>query len=71
MAWVKKIGYSRALNDWQWMIGTGVYIDDIDEEIAQLNASISKHIQNTINFDTHYWFSGGYRYFLFGAIYSL
>jgi two-component system NarL family sensor kinase len=43
----KKIGYSRALNDWQWMIGTGVYIDDIDEEIAQLNASISKHIQNT------------------------
>lgn len=43
----KKIGYSRALNDWQWMIGTGVYIDDIDQEIAHLNASISKHIRNT------------------------
>ncbi len=43
----KKIGYSRTLDDWQWMIGTGVYIDDIDQEIALLNASISKHIQNT------------------------
>ncbi len=43
----KKIGYSRALDDWQWMIGTGVYIDDIDQETAQLNASIGKHIRNT------------------------
>ncbi len=43
----KKIGYSRALDDWQWMLGTGVYIDDIDQEIALLNASIGKHIQNT------------------------
>lgn len=43
----KKIGYSRALDDWQWMIGTGVYIDDIDQEIALLNASIGKHIRNT------------------------
>lgn len=43
----KKIGYSRELEDWQWMIGTGVYIDDIDQEIAVLNASIGKHIRNT------------------------
>lgn len=43
----KKIGYSRALDDWQWMIGTGVYIDDIDQETALLNASIGKHIRNT------------------------
>jgi len=43
----KKIGYSRTLDDWQWMIGTGVYIDDIDQEIALLNASIGEHIRNT------------------------
>lgn len=43
----KKIGYSRALDDWGWMIGTGVYIDDIDQEIDQLNASIGKHISST------------------------
>ncbi len=43
----KKLSYSRALDDWQWMIGTGVYMDDIDQETALLNASISKHIRNT------------------------
>jgi two-component system NarL family sensor kinase len=43
----KKIGYSRALDDWQWMIGTGVYIEDIDQEIDHLNKSIGKHIRNT------------------------
>jgi len=43
----KKISYSRALDDWQWMIGTGVYIDDIDQETALLNASIGQHIRNT------------------------
>jgi len=43
----KKLSYSRALDDWQWMIGTGVYMDDIDQETALLNASIGKHIRNT------------------------
>lgn len=43
----KKISYSRTLDNWQWMIGTGVYIDDIDQEINLLNASIGKHIRNT------------------------
>lgn len=43
----KKIGYSRELENWHWMIGTGVYIDDIDQEIALLNASIGKHISST------------------------
>ena len=39
---VKKIGYSREIENWQWMIGTGVY-----QEIALLNASIGKHISST------------------------
>lgn len=43
----KKLSYSRALDDWQWMIGTGVYMDDIDQETALLSASIGKHIRNT------------------------
>ncbi len=42
----KKLSYSRALDDWQWMIGTGVYMDDIDQETAQLSESIGKHILN-------------------------
>lgn len=43
----KKIGYSRELENWQWMIGTGVYIDDIEQETALLSASIGKHISST------------------------
>lgn len=43
----KKIGYARSLSDWQWMIGTGVYIDDIDQELEHLNDSIVKHISST------------------------
>ena len=43
----KKISYSRPLDNWQWMLGTGVYIDDIDQEISLLNTSIGKHIRNT------------------------
>ncbi len=43
----KKIGYSRALDDWQWMIGTGVYIDDIEQETSLLSTSIGKHISST------------------------
>lgn len=43
----KKLSYSRSMDDWQWMIGTGVYMDDIDQETALLNASISKHIRST------------------------
>lgn len=43
----KKIGYSRELENWQWMIGTGVYIDDIEQETALLSSSIGKHISST------------------------
>ena len=43
----KKLSYSRALEDWKWMIGTGVYMDDIDQETALLNKSIGQHILNT------------------------
>lgn len=43
----KKLGYAQALTPWQWMVGTGVYIDDIDDQIALLNNSIKQHIDYT------------------------
>jgi len=43
----KKLGYAQALEPWQWMVGTGVYIDDIDDQIALLNNSIKQHIDYT------------------------
>ncbi|RLV60094.1 histidine kinase [Parashewanella curva] len=43
----KKLAYSTFLDKWQWMLGTGVYLDDIDQEVATLNTNISEHIQST------------------------
>ncbi len=43
----KKLAYAEGLDDWQWMYGTGVYIEDIDEQTEQLNQSISEHISKT------------------------
>ena len=30
----EKIGYAMGVEDWQWMVGTGVYIDDIEATLA-------------------------------------
>lgn len=43
----KKIAYSEPLTKWNWMIGTGVYIDDIDIQISLLSKSVKKYIDNT------------------------
>ncbi|MCP4138183.1 MAG: PAS domain S-box protein [bacterium] len=32
----QKISYVKAYKPWDWIIGTGVYIDDIDEEVSEI-----------------------------------
>jgi len=32
---VPKLSYSQAFNKWDWMIGTGVYIDDVEAEVYE------------------------------------
>ncbi len=43
-----KIGYAQGVKDWQWMVGTGLYLDLINETLAEkkraLTARISHHI---------------------------
>lgn len=47
---VPKLGYARLYDPWQWMVGTGVYIDDIEAEyrkrldgiISDLTATLGK-----------------------------
>ncbi len=39
---VKKISYARGLADWQWVVGTGVYLDDIEMAIRQADERL-KH----------------------------
>ena len=43
----EKLGYSRLLKDWNWMIGTGMYTDDLDKQVGIMQSAMDKHIQST------------------------
>ncbi|MBU2707175.1 cache domain-containing protein [Zooshikella marina] len=42
-----KIGYVVSLPEWGWMVGSGIYIDDIDEEIKDFNDQVTNSFNNT------------------------
>lgn len=44
---VPKLSYAAWLDRWQWMIGTGVYIEDITQEVANLRSEVNKNIETT------------------------
>ena len=47
-----KISYAVGVDEWQWYIGSGIYVDEIETEIlkkqSELNARIKKNIKNTL-----------------------
>lgn len=43
----EKLSYAAWLDKWQWMVGTGLYIDDIEKQMAQLTESINQNIETT------------------------
>ncbi|MEO0443951.1 MAG: cache domain-containing protein [Pseudomonadota bacterium] len=43
----KKLAYSVMLERWQWMLGTGIYIDDIDRDVQAIQTEIDKKIRNS------------------------
>ena len=43
----EKIGYSVYLEKWKWMIGTGVYLDNVNLQLSQLQFEIDEHINKT------------------------
>lgn len=45
---IEKLGYSIGLDRWKWMIGTGIYIDDIEKGVAAIEAKAEKTIRNTL-----------------------
>lgn len=51
---LKKLSYVQPIKKWDWVIGTGVYIDDIDEAMTKkmdfINSEISAQIWNLIIF---------------------
>ncbi|WP_017091602.1 cache domain-containing protein [Vibrio splendidus] len=44
---VSKLSYAAWLERWDWMIGTGLYIEDVHQEVASMQAAINKNIETT------------------------
>jgi methyl-accepting chemotaxis protein len=42
-----KVSFVKLFNKWNWIIGTGMYIDDIDTLVAAREASIQKSVEQT------------------------
>ncbi|MDP9109919.1 MAG: cache domain-containing protein [Pseudomonadota bacterium] len=45
---VPKLGYVTSLPRWGWVLGTGIYLDDIDAVVNQIDTQISRNIQYTM-----------------------
>ncbi|WP_325893226.1 cache domain-containing protein [Grimontia sp. NTOU-MAR1] len=44
---VKKLSYAIGLDKWGWMVGTGVYIDDIEIQVESVHSKIDETISKT------------------------
>ena len=43
-----KLGYVIKVDRWGWMLGTGIYLDDVDAALAKIDTQISRNIRNTM-----------------------
>jgi two-component system NarL family sensor kinase len=50
---VAKLGYVVPVASWHWMIGTGIYLDDVDAALAKIDAQESANIAATM-----WWIAG-------------
>lgn len=48
-----KRGYVISLPAWGWVLGTGVYLDDVDSALSEIDTQVSKNIN-----DTMLWIAG-------------
>ena len=44
---VDKISYAVALEKWGWMLGTGLYIDDVAQQVKTVEREVSQRIKET------------------------
>jgi two-component system NarL family sensor kinase len=44
----RKLGYSIELPRWGWMLGTGIYVDDVDAAAARLRGSLLNSVRQTL-----------------------
>lgn len=43
---VEKLGYVVVLERWGWMLGTGIYLDDVEQTLAHIDAAAQSNIRN-------------------------
>ena len=43
-----KLGYVVPVPHWGWMMGTGIYLDDVEAALAQIDAQQSRNIEETL-----------------------
>ncbi|WP_280150699.1 cache domain-containing protein [Piscinibacter sp. XHJ-5] len=48
-----KLGYAVSLPRWNWVVGTGLYLDDIQATLAQLDRQVSDNVAATLG-----WIAG-------------
>jgi two-component system NarL family sensor kinase len=44
---VQKLSYATMLDKWQWMIGTGLYIEDISNDVLHMQETVNGNIETT------------------------
>lgn len=44
----RKLGYTVQLPRWDWVLGTGIYLDDVDAAAAQLRGSVLDSVRQTL-----------------------
>ncbi|CAM2833055.1 cache domain-containing protein [Vibrio mytili] len=44
---VPKLSYAAWLEKWEWMVGTGLYIEDVSQEVANMRAAVNQNIETT------------------------
>ena len=47
---VDKLSYAVGLSKWGWMLGTGFYIDDIEDRLLDMEKQVDEEIQTTLLF---------------------
>lgn len=43
-----KLGYVVSLDRWGWMLGTGIYLDDVETALEKIEKQVSPNIRNTM-----------------------
>lgn len=43
-----KLGYVILLDRWGWMLGTGIYLDDVDAALNKIDVQVEKNIRSTL-----------------------